>query len=75
MRYPFEKFERRKFVRRLKELTLLKFEPALWKRLTVEDKEALRAIAQTALMEYYQALEPTLTKENTDTFPADAIHK
>lgn len=72
---PFEKFERRKFVRRLKELTLLKFEPALWKRLTVEDKEALRAIAQTALMEYYQALEPTLTKENTDTFPADAIHE
>ncbi|GAB4329577.1 MAG: hypothetical protein OHK0047_16460 [Leptolyngbyaceae cyanobacterium] len=54
---PFEKFERRKFVRRLKELTLLKFEPALWKRLTAEDKEALRAIAQTALIEYYQRLE------------------
>gem|GEM_PF-2291869 len=57
MAHPFEKFERRKFIRQLKELTLLKFDPVLWKRLTAEDKEALRAIAQTALVEYYQRLE------------------
>ncbi|HIK40604.1 MAG TPA: hypothetical protein IGS51_08595 [Thermoleptolyngbya sp. M55_K2018_002] len=44
-------------MRRLKELTLLKFEPALWRCLAAEDKEALRAIAQTALIEYYQRLE------------------
>jgi hypothetical protein len=30
---PFEKFERRKFIHRLKELTLLKFDPTLWKHL------------------------------------------
>jgi hypothetical protein len=34
-------FERRKFVRRLKELTRLKFDPVLWRQLTDADREAL----------------------------------
>ncbi len=53
---PFEKFERRKFIRRLKELTLLKFDSALWKSLTEADKAELTAIAETALAEYYAKL-------------------
>jgi superfamily II DNA or RNA helicase len=53
---PFEKFERRKFVRRLKELTLLKFDPVLWKNLTDQDKTHLKQLAETALLEYYQRL-------------------
>jgi superfamily II DNA or RNA helicase len=53
---PFEKFERRKFIHRLKELTLLKFDPTLWKRLTDPDKDQLKAIAETALLNYYQTL-------------------
>ncbi len=54
---PFEKFERRKFIRRLKELTLLKFDPVLWKSLTQQDKADLKQLAETALVEYYQRLE------------------
>ncbi len=72
---PFEKFERRKFVRRLKELTLLKFDSALWRSLTDTDKAHLQHLAETALLKYYQALEATLTKENTDTFPSDAVYE
>jgi superfamily II DNA or RNA helicase len=53
---PFEKFERRKFIRRLKELTLLKFDSALWKRLSDQDKAQLKEIAETALLEYYQRM-------------------
>ncbi|MCU0569978.1 MAG: DEAD/DEAH box helicase family protein [Oculatellaceae cyanobacterium Prado106] len=56
--HPFEKFERRKFVHRLKELTLLKFDPVLWKRLTSDDKAELKQFAETALQDYYQRLEP-----------------
>jgi hypothetical protein len=73
--HPFEKFERRKFIRRLKELTLLKFDPALWHSLTDTDKAHLQHLAETALLKYYQTLEATLTKENTDTFPSDAVHE
>jgi hypothetical protein len=50
-------FERRKFIRRLKELTLLKFDPALWKSLTERDKTELKELAETALVKYYQGLE------------------
>lgn len=50
---PFEKFERRKFIRRLKELTQLKFDPMLWRQLTDTDRAALQQMAQAALTTYY----------------------
>jgi hypothetical protein len=50
---PLEKFERRKFVRRLKELTQLKFDPVLWRQLSEGDLVALQHMAQTALDLYY----------------------
>jgi hypothetical protein len=53
---PFEKFERRKFVRRLKELTRLKFDPVLWRQLTEADRVALQQMAQDALITYYDQL-------------------
>jgi len=53
---PFEKFERRKFVRRLKELTRLKFDPVLWRQLTEADRVALQQMAQAALTTYYDQL-------------------
>lgn len=53
---PFEKFERRKFIRRLKELTQLKFDPVLWRQLTEADREALQQMAQDALSTYYDQL-------------------
>jgi len=53
---PFEKFERRKFVRRLKELTRLKIDPVLWRQLTEADRVALQQMAQKALDLYYDQL-------------------
>ena len=53
---PFEKFERRKFVRRRKELTQLQFDPMLWRQLTDADQEALRQMTQDALKRYYDRL-------------------
>ncbi|HND21996.1 MAG TPA: DEAD/DEAH box helicase family protein, partial [Acidobacteriota bacterium] len=50
---PFEKFERRKYLRYLKEVTVIKFQDALWKILTVEDRRQLKEIAQTAINSYY----------------------
>lgn len=50
---PFEKFERRKFVRRLKELTILKFSEPLWRSLTDQDKAELQKMAEAALQKYY----------------------
>ncbi len=53
---PFEKFERRKFVRRLKEITVLKFAEPLWRSLTDQDKAELQKLAEAALLEYYGQL-------------------
>ena len=50
---PFEKFERRKFVHRLKEITVLKFAKPLWRSLTDEDKAELQKLAEAALSKYY----------------------
>jgi hypothetical protein len=53
---PFEKFERRKFVQRLKELTQLKFNPVLWRQLSDRDRATLQQMAQTALDLYYDQI-------------------
>jgi late competence protein required for DNA uptake (superfamily II DNA/RNA helicase) len=53
---PFEKFERRKFISRLKELTRLKFDRTLWNSLSNADKDQLKQLAKTALLKYYQSL-------------------
>jgi superfamily II DNA or RNA helicase len=53
---PFEKFERRKFVQRPRELTRLKFDPVLWRQLTDQDRANLEHIAQTTLTQYYNRL-------------------
>lgn len=53
---PFEKFERRKFVRRMKELSILKFSEVLWRTLTDLDKEELENLAQKAITSYYERI-------------------
>lgn len=50
---PFEKFERRKFVSRLKEITVLQFAKPLWKSLSEQDKVELERLAEEALQKYY----------------------
>ncbi|MEB3211603.1 MAG: DEAD/DEAH box helicase family protein [Leptolyngbyaceae bacterium] len=56
LKHPFEKFERRKFVKYMKDVAILKFDTGLWKHLTPEDKTTLKRHAQNALFEYYQRL-------------------
>jgi len=53
---PFEKFERRKFFKRRKELTQIQCDRTLWRSLSDTDKTTLKAIAQTALTHYYDRL-------------------
>jgi superfamily II DNA or RNA helicase len=53
---PFEKFERRKFLRHLKEVTILKFWEPLWRTLTDQDKEELKRLAETAIEKYYERI-------------------
>ena len=53
---PFEKFERRKYVRRMKELSILKFSEPLWHTLTDLDKEELKNLAQKAIKSYYERI-------------------
>jgi superfamily II DNA or RNA helicase len=50
---PFEKFERRKFVSRLKEITVLQFAKPLWKSLSEQDKVELERLAEAALQKYF----------------------
>ncbi len=50
---PFEKFERRKFVSRLKEITVLQFAKPLWKSLNEQDKVELERLAEAALQKYF----------------------
>ncbi|MUH01334.1 ATP-dependent helicase [Scytonema sp. UIC 10036] len=56
MTKPFEKFERRQFVRRLKEITVLQFTKPLWQSLSEQDKVELQKLAEAALVKYYARL-------------------
>jgi hypothetical protein len=50
---PFEKFERKFFLEHRKDLNLVGFVQALWKRLTVEDKAELIEICDRQIERYY----------------------
>lgn len=50
---PFEKFERKRFFRRLKDLSIVRFEEELWRRLTSDDKALLRTSAIEQIHTYY----------------------
>jgi superfamily II DNA or RNA helicase len=53
---PFEKFERRRFMRRLKEVSIIKFSELLWNSLTAQDKLDLSQISIAALDSYFNRL-------------------
>ncbi len=61
---PFEKFERRKFMRYDRDLAFIKFEPALWRQLTPEDKVLIRSYCEKGIKNYFERLNPT--EEQTD---------
>jgi len=52
---PFEKFERKFFLEHRKDLNQVAFVPALWKRLTPEDKAELIGICNRQIEKYYSS--------------------
>jgi hypothetical protein len=53
---PFEKFERKGFFRRLKDLAYVRFAEPLWRRLSEEDIVHIRKLAAEQLTRYYGRL-------------------
>jgi hypothetical protein len=51
---PFEKFERKFFLEHRKDLSQVAFVPALWKRLSEEDKDELLGICERQIDRYYE---------------------
>lgn len=54
---PFEKFERRKYLRYDKgDLAFIRFSPALWRQLRPEDLDLIRQICEESITSYYEQL-------------------
>jgi superfamily II DNA or RNA helicase len=53
---PFQKFEQKKFLRYDRDVAFVRFAPALWGRLTSDDRAAVRATCETRINEYYERL-------------------
>jgi superfamily II DNA or RNA helicase len=56
LRMPFEKFERRAFVRYDRDLAYVRFEPELWRRLEADDVARLQTICESNIAAYYERL-------------------
>jgi superfamily II DNA or RNA helicase len=54
---PFEKFERRKYLRYDRDLAYIRFDPALWRRLTTEDRVGMRTTCEKAIAAYFARLD------------------
>jgi hypothetical protein len=54
---PFEKFERRRFLRYDRDLAWVRFDPALWRQLGPEDREQVRSLCRRSIESYYERLE------------------
>jgi hypothetical protein len=53
---PFEKFERRRYLRYDRDLAFVRFEPNLWRQLKADDLARLRAICEESIKRYYERL-------------------
>jgi hypothetical protein len=54
---PFEKFERRRYLRYDRDLAFVRFEPSLWRQLKPDDLATLRAICEESITKYYDRLD------------------
>lgn len=57
LRMPFEKLERRGFLRYARDVAFIEFAPALWRRLRTNDMEKLRRQSEQSLASYYEGVE------------------
>jgi len=54
---PFEKFERRQFLRYDRDLAYVRFDPRLWQQLGQADCEQIRRLCQESIDKYYERLQ------------------
>jgi superfamily II DNA or RNA helicase len=54
---PFEKFERRGFVRYDRDLAYIRFDPRLWRQLAPDDHEQIRSLCHQSIESYYERLQ------------------
>jgi superfamily II DNA or RNA helicase len=54
---PFEKFERRRYLRYDRDLAFVRFEPNLWRQLKPDDLVKLRTICEESINKYYERLD------------------
>jgi superfamily II DNA or RNA helicase len=54
---PFEKFERRRYLRYDRDLAFIRFESSLWRQLKPDDLAKLRAICEDSIRKYYERLD------------------
>ena len=54
---PFEKFERKGFFRRVKDLAIVRFSQPLWRRLTEDDRKSVVTTAQIQIDNYYPRID------------------
>jgi len=54
---PFEKFERKGFFRRVKDLAIVRFSEPLWRRLTENDRKSVMTTAQRQIESYYSRID------------------
>jgi hypothetical protein len=54
---PFEKFERRRFVRYDRDLAYVRVEPSLWRQLGPEDREQIRTACRERIDRYYERIQ------------------
>jgi hypothetical protein len=54
---PFEKFERRRYLRYDRDLAFVRFEPSLWRQFKPDDLAKLRAICEESIKKYYERLD------------------
>jgi hypothetical protein len=53
---PFEKFERRHYLRYDRDLAYVRFDPALWRQLGAGDIKSMREISDRSIKSYYERL-------------------
>jgi superfamily II DNA or RNA helicase len=51
---PFEKFERRRYLKYDRDLAYVRFAPPLWRQLEAEDLQQIRATCQKSIQSYYE---------------------
>jgi superfamily II DNA or RNA helicase len=54
---PFEKFERRQFLRYDRDLAYVRFDPRLWRQLGPDDRGQIRSLCQRSIESYYERLQ------------------